>query len=104
MNRTIRRAALVGLTLGLCGVAPALAQPAAAAQPNQQSFHSLLSGGFKVVGTAYVPADAQTKNPIVLVTMQNNATVAVCTFGVGAWENLSTTPAADDPKTCDVRA
>ena len=103
MNRTFRRAALVGLLLGLFAVVPALAQQAAA-QPNQQSFHSLLSSGFKIVATAYVGADAETKAPVVLVTLQNNATVAVCTFGIGAWENLSTTPSADDPKTCDVRS
>jgi hypothetical protein len=108
MHRTIRRAALVGLTLGLCSVAPALAQPAAAQpaapQPTQQSFHSLISSGYKVVATAFVAADAETKSPIVVVTLQNNTAVAVCTFGIGSWENLSTTSSADDPKTCDVRA
>jgi hypothetical protein len=69
----------------------------------EQSFRSLLSEGYAVVSTTYVAAEAFTsKNPALLVTLQKQTVVAVCTFSPGGWETISNSSGVDDQKACDV--
>ena len=101
--RGIRISVLTGgLMVFLSFYSPSLAQQASPA-PSQQSFSSLISAGYKVVATTYVPPGTDSPNHLVLVTLQNNTSVAVCTFNTGAWENLGKTKVTDDPKVCDIR-
>lgn len=68
----------------------------------QLPFKELMSRGFKIVATATV-ASPQGNGTLVIVTMQAEKSVAVCTFTVAGWEEL--TPAVEnDAKACDVRS
>jgi hypothetical protein len=98
---SIRHIAMAGFFAALIFSTPSSAQTPA---PVQQSFVSLTGAGFKVAGTFLVPgADTTAKAAMVVVTLQKDSAVAVCTFSLGAWENLSNNVAATDAKTCDVR-
>jgi hypothetical protein len=103
MHRIPRLAARVlaaGLLAGFVVTAPALAE-----DKPQQSFHSLVSSGFAVVGTAFVPgAEQSDKHPVVLVTLQKGTSVAVCTLGLGAWENMGSSDEMEDATRCDFRS
>ena len=94
---------MAGLALG----APAFAQsasPAPSDPTTEQSFKSLISTGFKVVATTFVPGEVQSdKNPVILVTLQKDQSVAVCTFGFGSWEQMGSSSTVDDDKVCDIR-
>jgi hypothetical protein len=101
MVRYAKKILAAGFLTGLCCIVPGIAQAQAPAQP---SFTALLSGGFKVVATVFVPGDANPdKNPSVVVTLQKDSSVAVCVFSLGGWENLRTTPRATDANACDIR-
>jgi hypothetical protein len=105
MFNTIARAAGVALTIGFVAAAPALADPPPSQQPapRQQSLKSLLAENYKLVATTFIPAEVQSdKAPVMLVTLQRDRLVAVCTFGVGGWETLSTSGVADEATACDV--
>lgn len=103
MLRTTGCAAAFALMLGLAAGPAALAQ-APAQPPSEQSFHSLVSDGFKVVATTFIPGEVQSdKNPVVLVTLQKDQAVAVCTFGFGSWETMGSSSVMDDEKACDIR-
>ena len=100
MQTRIRSVLLAGLFAGLIST-PSVAQPAAV----QQSFVSLIGAGYKVVGTFFVPAnETSVKTPTVVVSLQKDNVVAVCTFSVGGWESISNASGATDAKACDVRA
>jgi hypothetical protein len=103
MHRIPRLAACVlaaGALSGLVLTGPALAQ-----DKPQQSFHSLVSNGFTVVGTAFVPgAEQSDKHPVVLVTLQKGTSVAVCTLGLGAYENMGSSDELEDATRCDFRS
>ena len=100
MLRTIRRAILPGFAVAALLATPSFAQTAGA----QDSFNNLAAQGFRVVSTVYVPAEAQPdKNPAILVTLTKDKGVAVCTFGLGSWENVGTSKTLDTATVCDVR-
>ena len=87
--------------LGLAS-APCLT-PSARAEDPQQAFKTLVARGFKIAATTVVPAEVnKTKDPVLVVTLQLDKAVAVCTFGVGTWENMGQS-LETDPKACDVR-
>jgi hypothetical protein len=103
MTRHAKIFAIAGILASLCCTIPSLAQPQAPA-PAQPAFTALLSSGFKIAATVFVPGDANPdKNPSVVVTLQKDSSVAVCVFSLGGWENLRTTPRATDVNACDVR-
>jgi hypothetical protein len=75
--------------------------PSAHAIEKQLPFKELMSRGFKIVATTTV-ANPQGTGNLVIVTMQADKSVAVCTFTIAGWEEL--TPAVEnDAKACDVR-
>src|SRR5262249_25625090 len=81
----------------------AAAASAADAPPQQASFKDVIARGMKIVGTTSLTAEAnKTTNAVVIVTLQLDKTVAVCTFSIGAWENMNAS-LQDDAKACDVR-
>lgn len=95
--QTAVRSAALGLTSGLL-----LAGPLRAEDP-QQPFTSLVARGFKVVATSVVSAvDSKQSDAAFVVTLQLDKAVAVCTFGIGNWENMNEQSLAN-PKNCDVR-
>lgn len=72
--------------------------------PRQQPFKTLMARGLRIVAVTVVPAEVnKSADPVVVVTMQLDKTVAVCTFGVAQWENLSQN-IEDNPQACDVRS
>ena len=80
-------------------------RPSFADEPAQQPLTTLLGKGFRVVATSFIPGEVQVdKKPVVLVTLQADKVIAVCTFAVGNWENIATSGSADNPKQCDVKA
>jgi hypothetical protein len=88
-------AVVLGLSLLLPG--------GASAQERQQPFKVLISDGFMIVSSFIVPAEVhRTPNPAVVVTLQRATSVAVCTFGMADWENM-TDGMADTASYCDVR-
>ncbi len=90
--------------LSLSGLLAAAAAPAGAQAPTQQPFKELIARGLKVVAVTLVPAEAnKTADAVFVVTLQQDRTVAVCTFGVGAWENMAPIM-TDSPTACDVRS
>ena len=101
--RKICIGALTGGLMVIMGFTSPLLAQQAPPPASQQSFSSLISAGYKVVSTTYVQPGADRPNDLVLVTLQNNNGVAVCTFSTGTWENLGNTKVADDPKVCDIR-
>lgn len=73
------------------------------APARQQPFKTLMARGMRIVAVTVVPAEVnKSADPVVIVTMQLDKTVAVCTFGVAQWENLSQN-IEDNPQACDVR-
>jgi hypothetical protein len=97
MSKPIARAMLFGLTAALC-----LAGAARAEDP-EQSFATLIGRGFKIVGTSYVPPFDNVKNSAMVITLQLDKAVAVCTFAAATWENMTDKTLKDDAKACDVR-
>ena len=72
------------------------------AEDQQQAFAALVGRGFKVVAAFPVPYKGDSANMQAIVTLQLDKAVAVCTFNVGSWENM-TPSSLEDPKNCDVR-
>ena len=97
MSKATARAMLLGLTATLFFAG------AARAEDPEQSFAALIGRGFKVAATSYIPAADASKSPVVVVTLQLDKAVAVCTFSVGVWENMTDKTLKDDAKACDVR-
>jgi hypothetical protein len=101
------RSFIGGICLGLCCVAPSWAEQATP-QKGPQSFHSLISSGYKIISASYVPVTPDIanyiKNSAFLVTLQNNNAVAVCVFSLHDWEYFANSKALDDPAACDFRS
>jgi hypothetical protein len=56
-----------------------------------------------VVATAMVPAaEAKLDYAIIVVTLQQDKAIAVCTFAAGNWENMND-DSLGNAKNCDVR-
>lgn len=92
------------LTLGVLALFMS-PRPSVADEPAQQPLAALLGKGFKVVATNYVPGEVQSDNkPVILVTLQDDKMIAVCTFAVGNWEMIATSGSAENAKQCDVKA
>jgi hypothetical protein len=69
----------------------------------QRPFPQLIAGGYEIKAVTLSPAEeGRGKTNHVLVTLQKDKSVAVCTFAPPDWENLTDAPLAD-PKSCDVR-
>jgi hypothetical protein len=97
MIGSMGRAATVGLLAALC------TSGCSAQEEAQQSFKSLIARGFKVVATSVISSEYQSdKKSVIVVTLQQDKAVAVCTVGLAGWENLHTS-ATENPKACDVR-
>jgi len=73
-------------------------------EAKQQTFKTLVARGFKVVATAVTPAEVQPdKVPVIVVTLQQETAVAVCTMSFGNWESMSKLALEDTASVCDVR-
>jgi hypothetical protein len=78
-------------------------QQAAAPAPNEEPFKALMARGLKIVSVVLVQADInRTNNSVVVVTMQLDKQIAVCTFAIAQWENM-TQLIDDDAKACEIR-
>jgi hypothetical protein len=86
------------------GVWVLLFSAAFAADERQQPFPTLIGKGFKIVATAFLPSESRTdKIAVLVVTLQLDKSVAVCTYKPGSWENLEDA-ILQDAKACDVRS
>lgn len=80
-------------------------RPSLADEPAQQSLVMVLGKGFKVVAIAFVPGEARTdKKPALVVTLQLDKTIAVCTFGTGFWETIASSGGAEAATAYDLKA
>lgn len=80
-------------------------RPCFADEAPQQPLAALLGKGFRIVATSFIPGEIQSdKRPVILVTLQADKVIAVCTYSVGNWETIATSGSADNPKQCDVKA
>ncbi|WP_431554989.1 hypothetical protein [Methyloceanibacter sp.] len=69
----------------------------------QRPFPQLIADGYEIKAVTLNPAEeGRGKTNHVLVTLQKDKSVAVCTFAPPDWENM-TDAALADPKSCDVR-
>lgn len=81
------------------------ARPSPADEAAQQSLVMVLGKGFKVVATTFVPGEARSdKKPALVVTLQLDKTLAVCTFGTGSWETIASSGSAELATVCDLKA
>ena len=92
----------IGAALLILGVTLAQVR-AQTADAREQSLQTLMNKGFKVVAVTFRPAETRPdKQPVYLVTLQSAASLAVCIFGSGQWENL-TDDMARNSGACEVR-
>ena len=94
MNRKIALTAMLAFVASFGMLRPSYAEDA------QQAFTALIARGFKIVGTFLATSDKQER--LAIITLQMDKSVAVCTFGVANWENMTSESLAD-AKGCDVR-
>ena len=96
---------MVGVIASTATVAfiTALSAQAAKFVDTQQSFSSLIASGFEVVATTFIPREAQPNNkPVILVTLQQEKRVAVCSFSPPAWQNM-VQEELNNPSQCEIR-
>lgn len=84
--------ALIGLVVAAPGLAQAQAE-------RQKAFKDLIALGYEIKST--IPAQVKDVT-YVYVTLQLGKSVAVCSFSIGTWSNM-TDAQLEDPKQCDVR-
>jgi hypothetical protein len=86
---------------------------ASALAGSQHSLAELLTQGYEIKATTYIPLqDTKAANPAnasltlgtMLVTLQKGPSIAVCTFGAGAWETVGNASSAvvSRADACDV--
>lgn len=86
---------------GLAAAIPARAE-------GQQSFSSLITGGFEVRSVLFVPLDIAKKvspdaaSDTVVVTLQGKTSVAVCYMALTNWIVMNKS-SLDNPAICEVR-
>jgi len=83
--------------IGLIAAAPSLAQPQT---ERQKAFKDLIALGYEIKST--IPAQVK-DTTYVYVTLQLGRSVAVCSYSIGTWSNM-TDAQLEDPKQCDVRS
>lgn len=69
----------------------------------QRAFTQLIADGYEIKAVTLSPAEeGRAKTNHLLVTLQKDKSVAVCTFAPPDWESM-TDAALAEPKSCDVR-
>jgi hypothetical protein len=82
--------------------------PAGAFADEQASFTSLISKGFEIKSVTLVPLDIakrateSVKTDTVIVTLQNQSSVAVCYIAFANWAYMNKT-SLETPTLCEVR-
>lgn len=92
----------------IAGLIAALAAAAPVQAEGQQSFSSLLSGGYEVRSVLFVPLDVAKKvspdaaSDTVVVTLQGKTNVAVCYMALTNWIVMNKS-SLENPAICEVR-
>ncbi len=75
----------------------------AEAQEKEQPFKDLIASGYVVQASTYIPVTPDVDKPTIVITLQSGKSVAVCTFGIPEWENMTSTMESSSTA-CDVRS